>query len=150
MADTPSKEDFHVTQFIRILRSCEAHLPVSDRYEQDLPQVRGTWWTSQQEHMVAWFGNQTTRGSGAYSRAAPNTSARTTYNRLLSAPAFLWMAEALGEETAVVQAAADAARQEPDARRRPGILRKHLPWGRIAELARARDIRPPSRRSARR
>jgi hypothetical protein len=55
------------------------------------------------------------------------------------------MAEALGEEAAVVQAAADAARAEPDARRRPGVLRKHLPWARIAELARSHDDRPPSR-----
>lgn len=45
------------------------------------------------------------------------------------------MAEALGEDPAVVQAAADAAREEPNARKRPGILRKHLPWGRIVELA---------------
>lgn len=136
MADSTAAEDIHVSEFVRILRSREAHLPISDLYEKDRPQLKGVWWTSQKEHMIRWFGSQNSRGSGAYSRATPNTSARTTYNRLLCPAAFVWMAEALGENPVVVQAAADAARSEPSARRRPGLLRKHLPWPRIVELAR--------------
>lgn len=87
---------------------------------------------------MRWFTEQVTCGSGAFTRTEPNTSARTTYNRLLAPAAFVWMAEALGEDSAVVQAAADAARDEPNARKRPGLLRKQLPWSRIAELTRAR------------
>lgn len=45
------------------------------------------------------------------------------------------MAEALGEGSAVVQAAADAARAESNSRRRPGLLRRRLPWRRLFELA---------------
>ncbi|WP_394255856.1 hypothetical protein [Pseudoclavibacter helvolus] len=84
--------------------------------------------------MISWFAAQNSLGAGAYSRKTPNTSARVTYNRLLCPAAFVWMAEALGEDPEVVQAAAGAARAEPNARKRPGLLRKHLPWSRIVVL----------------
>lgn len=131
-------DDIHVRDFVRVLERLEPHLPISDQYELDRPQKQGVWWSSQQEHMVRWFSDQLTLGSGAFTRQEPNTSSRTTYNRLLAPAAFVWMAEALGEDAAVVQAAADAARAEPNARRRPGLLRKRLPWSRVAELARTR------------
>jgi hypothetical protein len=121
--------------FIRVLSQLEPHLPISDAYERDLPQKQGSWWTSQREHMLSWFRSQGGLGSGQYTRSAPNASARTTYNRLASAPALIWMAEALGEDAAVVQEAADAARSEPNTRKRPGLIRKYLPWPRIEELA---------------
>lgn len=131
-------DDIHVRDFAHVIAMLEPHLPISDQYELDVPQKQGVWWSSQQEHMVRWFSDQATLGSGAFTRSEPNTSARTTYNRLLAPAAFVWMAEALGEDPAVVQAAADAARAEPSARRRPGLLRRHLPWSRVAELARQR------------
>ncbi|WP_147436286.1 hypothetical protein [Mycetocola manganoxydans] len=141
MAGRSLSDDMHVRDFARVLRRLEPHLPVSDAYERDLPQLRGTWWSSQKEHMVRWFSDQDSRGSGAFTRAEPNTSARKTYNRLLCPAAVVWMAEALGEHPVVVQEAADAARDEPGARKRSGLLRKHLPWERIAQLA--REVRYP-------
>lgn len=129
------RDDFHVDEFVRVLQTLDAHLPISEQYERARPQSTGSWWSSQKEHMISWFGAQNSHGSGAYSRETPNTSARVTYNRLLCPAAFVWMAEALGEDPVVVQAAADAARAEPNARKRPGLLRRHLPWARIAALA---------------
>lgn len=61
-----------------MLAKLEPHLPISDRYELDVPQKRGVWWSSQQQHMVHWFSDPVTRGSGAFTRAEPHTSARTT------------------------------------------------------------------------
>lgn len=134
----PIDDDIHIRDFVRVLKTLEPHLPISDQYELDQPQIRGAWWSSQQEHMVSWFGTQDSLGSGAFSRQNANTSARTTYNRLLCPAAFVWMAEALGEDSAVVEVAADAARDELNARKRPGLLRSHLPWDRVAELVRAK------------
>lgn len=131
-----SADDFLVRDFARLLADLQPHLPISDQYELDRPQRANVWWSSQQEHMVRWFRSQDSLGSGAFHRREPNTSARTTYNRLLCPAAFVWIAEALGEAPGVVQAAADAARNEPNPRRRPAVLRRHLPWTRIAELAR--------------
>lgn len=135
MPTRTTEPDWTTEEFARILSGLEPHLPISDAFEAELPQRTGTWWTSQREHMVAWFRGQDSRGSGKYSRHAPNTSARTTYNRLLAPAAFVWIAEALGVGPAIVQASADAARREPNARKRPGLLRKHLPWALIAEQA---------------
>lgn len=132
-------DDIHVRDFVRVLQTLQPHLPISDQYELDRPQKTGAWWSSQQEHMVKWFGNQDSLGSGAFTRQTANTSAKITYNRLSCPAAFVWMAEALGEDPDVVQAAADTARDEPNARKRPGLLRRHLPWERIAELAKRHD-----------
>jgi len=134
----PIDDDIHIRDFVRVLKTLEPHLPISDQYELDQPQLRGAWWSSQQQHIVSWFGTQDSLGSGAFSRQNANTSARTTYNRLLCPAAFVWMAEALGEDSAVVEVAADAARVELNARKRPGLLRSHLPWDRVAELVRAK------------
>lgn len=127
--------DFDVHDFASVLGRLEPHLPISDAFERAHPQERGTWWSSQQEHMVRWFRSQASTGTGAYSRQEPNRSARTTYNRLLAPAALLWMAEALGELPSTVQAAADVAAAEPNRRRRAGLVRRHLPWERIAQLA---------------
>lgn len=131
-------DDIHVRDFVRVLQKLEPHLPISDQFELDRPQKTGAWWSIQKEHMVTWFGNQDSLGSGAFTRQVVNTSAKTTYNRLLCPAAFVWMAEALGEDPVVVRAAADAARDEANARKRPGLLRRHLTWARIIELSRQR------------
>lgn len=131
----PPEHDFTTAEFAQILSELEPHLPISDSFVSDLPQKTGAWWTSQREHMVVSFRGSDSPGSGKFTRHAPNTSARTTYNRLLAPAAFVWMAEALGANQELVQAAANAARAEPNARKRPGLLREHLPWSLIAERA---------------
>ena len=60
-------DDIHVDDFVRVLQKLESHLPISDQYELVRPQLRGVWWSSQQLHMVTWFGNQESLGSGAFS-----------------------------------------------------------------------------------
>lgn len=132
---TTSNSELSNAAFLRVLAQLEPHLPISDAYEHGFPQRQGSWWTSQREHMLGWFRAQSGLGSGKYTRSKPNTSARSTYNRLASAPALLWIAEALGEDSAEVQATADAARSEPNARKRPGLIRKYVPWARIEQLA---------------
>lgn len=143
MAAPRDELDFHVLRFARILSRLDATPPITTAYEGSSPQKRGVWYSDQREHMVGWFRGQATLGSGAYSRSRPNRSAKTAYNRLFAPGAILWIGEALGEEPAIVQAAADAARAEPNARRRPGIMRAHFPWARIAELASAQTSRRP-------
>jgi hypothetical protein len=127
MASSKRDDDIRISKFVRVLKKLNSHSPISDQFERDCPQLRGAWWTSQKQHMIRWFGEQNSRGSGAFTRAVPNVTALTTYNCLLCPAAFAWMAEALGEDPAVVKAAADAARGEPNARKRPGLLRRLLP-----------------------
>lgn len=136
-----ASEDFHVDDFVRILRSLPADQPKTKEFETNWAAERGNqtpdtgrWYHRQKSHVISWFASQVTRGSGAYSRAKPNTSARTTYNRLLNPAMPLWIAEALGEAPEVVQQAGEQALTVPP-RSRTATARKVLPWSRIAELA---------------
>lgn len=88
-----------------------------------------------QLHMVTWFSGQITLGKGKYSRTVPNHSARTTYNRLLNPYSLLWIAAALGEEPSAVKATAAEAENAKTLAQKCGIVRKHIPFSRIRELA---------------
>lgn len=132
--------DFDVKQFSRILAKLEPHLPISDAFECSCyPQTQHPRWRSQRDHMTSWFDAQATKGSGAYTRNQPNRSAKVTYNRLQSAEGMLWIAEALGADPTLVQAAADEALATKRGPSRCAIIRRHLPWEVIAELAKSRQ-----------
>ncbi len=127
--------DFDVVEFAALLRSLPPHLPISDAFEASQTQGSDSRWPTQRLHMTRWFEAQASLGSGQYSRSAPNHSSRIAYQRLQSAYALVWIAEALGANAAPLQTAVDDAAAEPDHRRRMGLLRRHLPWDMIAELA---------------
>ncbi|MDK9658669.1 hypothetical protein FAM15407_002298 [Propionibacterium freudenreichii] len=130
--------DFDVVEFAALLRSLPPHLPISDAFEASQTQGSDSRWSTQRLHMTRWFAAQATLGSGQYTRSEPNRSARTTYQRLQSSYGLIWIAEALGADTAELQATVDEAAAEPDHRRHMGLLRRHLPWDMIAELATTR------------
>ena len=130
-------QDFSIQEFTHLLETLEAHLPISDAFEEADPQKNGRWWTSQKEHMIVWFSSQTTLGSGGFTRSAPNNSARATYQRLQSAEALLWIAEALRVDDSTLREVAATALGE-NRRSRPRIIRQAIPWPIIAELAAAK------------
>lgn len=128
--------DIDVRRFARLLAGLPEHLPISDAMEHADPQKKGRWWSSQREHMSTWFASQATTGSGAFTRQAPNRSAKTTYNRLQHPEGLMWIAEALGADTTLLQRVAEEALSIPR-RRRSGFVRTHLPWNLIADLAKS-------------
>lgn len=135
-----SAPDFDVRAFARIMRTLPHWPPITATWDREHPSP-SQWWTSQGEHMVDWFESQMTLGGGAYSRTAPNRSARRTYNRLLSVGGLLWIGEAMGAPRDLVQLAADESARERDNRRRCGIIRRHIPWEMVASLAAEREAR---------
>lgn len=124
--------DFDVRAFARMFEDLPEHLPISDAMSNG---YEDSWYTSQREHMCGWFRAQTTTGSGSYTRKEPNYSARTTYQRLASAPAMIWIAEALGVDADVIERAAAEVEEEPEPRSHCGIIRQHIPWEVIADKA---------------
>lgn len=133
-------------EFAKVLATLQPHLPITAAYERRHRQGsphKQTKYRSQREHMVGWMSE--TEGPGAYGRKSRNRDARTTYNNLRCAPALIWMAEALGEDSGVVRsaiAAADAAGSDFGAQ--CGAIRKIVPWDRIEGLLEAREIRESS------
>ncbi|MDO5034036.1 MAG: hypothetical protein Q4E01_01435 [Actinomycetaceae bacterium] len=126
--------DFHVDEFARLLKKLPPHLPISDAFEDTLLAHVEDRWPTQRLHMTTWFEAQATKGSGQYTRETPNISAKTTYNRLQSPYGLMWIAEALGVEEELLQKAAAEALAAPR-RSRSAVIRKHIPWEMIAELA---------------
>ena len=109
MSYTPPKfdpaRDMRAPAFARLLQKLPAHTPVADKWER-MRTPPSKWWDSQRTHMTAWFSQA--EGPGAYGRKRAQTAGQT-YNRLLCPPALLWIAEALGEDTETVRAAANEA-----------------------------------------
>ena len=91
---------------------------------------------SQKIHMISWLEWQTHTYKGAYGREKPNESARTMYNRFMNPGGLCWLADALGENEAVLMQATEAAKEaeKKEVRARCKAFRKVIPWERIMEL----------------
>ena len=116
--------DWDVRVFAQMLEKLPEHVPVSDAMEAARPQEKERWWSSQREHMVAWFRPQATRGSGAFVRL----------ERFSCAEGLISLAEAVGVDPQVVERAAQEA-LAVDRRSRCGVVRRDIPWSLIAEAA---------------
>lgn len=74
--------------------------------------------------------------------------ARAAYNHLQCAPALLWLAEALGEDPAVINRAIDAVGAVArNGASQCGAVRREVPWGRIEQLVKQRATQRWWRRS---
>ena len=127
------RTDMSCVAFSHLLRFKRSHYPYSDRYLSEINNSPDTHARTEKQHMVHWFADNGTHGSGAYSRQKPNNSAKRCFNKLENAASLLWIAEAVGIEEPVVAAAFEAARQAGDYRRACGAIRKIITWSMIIE-----------------
>lgn len=127
------RTDMSCVAFPHLLRFKRSHYPYSDRYLSEVNNSPDTHARTEKQHMVHWFADNATQGSGAYSRQKPNNSAKRCFNKLENAASLLWIAEAVGIEEPVVAAAFEAARQAGDYRRACGAIRKIITWSMIIE-----------------
>lgn len=123
--------DMRAPAFADILSGLEPHTEISDKWMRLKPKKR-LWYTSQQQHMEAWFSQA--EGPGAYGRSRSQTAGQT-FNRLLCPPALLWIGEALGVEHEIMRAAANAAWGQKRLASQCGAIRRHVSWKHIFELA---------------
>lgn len=126
--------DIRCRRFSDILRTKEDHYPYSDKYISEVHDSSTKTGRTEREHMVEWFRANETKGSGSYSRQAPNSSARRCYNSLMNAASLLWIAEAVGIDDLTVKVAYDAAVEAGDYRRACGAVRKIITWDMIYAL----------------
>ena len=128
-----SGNDMSCVSFSHLLRFKRSHYPYSDRYLSEVNNSPDAHARTEKQHMVQWFADNATHGSGVYSRQKPNQSAKNCYNKLENAASLLWIAEAAGVEKPIVAAAFEAARQAGDYRRACGAIRKIISWSMIIE-----------------
>lgn len=125
------------SELVAIIRTLPEDQPITDAVEgrttAGYPGSRPPWYRSQKEHLIGFVGEY--RTPGAYGRAGLDGSARDWYQRFQCAPGLLWLAEALGEEEAVLRRSVEAIDAAgPRAASRCGAFRRIVPWSRIEEL----------------
>lgn len=121
-------------EFAELFESREAHYPISDRYVSEVHDSLDKSGDDEREHMIIWFNDNETTGSGSFSRKKPNKSARRCYVNLGNAASLLWIAESMGLPGDTVQRAFDAAEPAGRAgshRTACANIRKIIPWNEI-------------------
>lgn len=111
-----------------------AHIPY-DPEDDEFCESIGVTYDYDQLHMAVWFSGQVTLGKGNYSRRVPNHSSKVTYNRLLNPYSLLWIGTVLGEDKDVLRKAAEEMASKDSFAGKCGVVRKHVPFSRISELA---------------
>lgn len=126
--------DVLIPDFVTYLQKLDPHPAAAQKYEPDWQHTK-VWYFSQKQHVSGWMRAQMTHGGEtSYHRDNLNISARTSYNHWNNPGMALWLLAALGEKDEAVIAAAEEAFNEPNVRRRSGIVRKHFPFDRVVEL----------------
>lgn len=128
-------KDITCRAFADFLETREPHYPVSDRYVEEIHDSPDKTGADEREHMVVWFRTNETCGHGSYSRTTPNTSAKTCYGRLGNAGSLLWIAEAVGIPSSMVNQAFEAAVEAGNYRRACGAIRRIIPWAEVQRRA---------------
>lgn len=126
--------DVLIPQFVQFLGKLPEHPAVAEKREAQW-QKKWVWYHSQKQHVRGWMKAQMTHGGETfYHRDNLNISARTSYNHWNNPGMALWLLDALGEDPEQVDKAGEEAFNEPNKRRRAGIVRKHFPFDRVLEL----------------
>ena len=75
-------DDMTCKEFAELLKTRDAHYPLSDRYVEDVHDSPDKSGDDEREHMIIWFEANDKTGTGPYSRSTPNTRALRCYARL--------------------------------------------------------------------
>lgn len=110
------------TTLLRIIRTLPEHLPISDQ----IPWPEN--YDSHHEHWVRWVGDMDTAGFYGRKRPAPD-DARAIYNRIQNAGMLVWLAEAAGVRSAMIESVVTYATLKRPLATRCALIRDRLPWG---------------------
>lgn len=130
-----------IPELLKVIEGLQAAQPVTDAYEM-YRWFSTVWYSSQKEHLLGFWGEYNT--TGAYNRKHTDRDAKFAYNHLRCAPGLLWLAEALGEERAVLERGIDAIKAAgPNYSSQCAAFRKIVPWSRIESLIEAGEFARP-------
>lgn len=125
--------DMDVTEFGRKISMLTTPTPLADAFDREHGQIKGRWWSSQREHLSIWCFHYPYGDVKGFEHT-PGTSARQMYNCFGRPETLLWLAEALGEEEAVLRDVIDAIKDIPSCRTACAKVRKQIPFDRILAL----------------
>lgn len=120
----PGSEDFilersiSIAEFIRKIKKLPSDAPVHDP---------NAWYTTQKEHWLGWLSEYD--GPGAYGRqTGMQRDAKYAYNHVVQFKMLLWLIEASGVRTDLVEAARRASEEGSTLMHKSGAIRKAVPW----------------------
>ncbi|MBQ7806350.1 hypothetical protein [Rhodococcus sp. (in: high G+C Gram-positive bacteria)] len=130
-----------ITDLLAVMGRLSSAQPLTEAYEVGFA-AHGVWYSSQKEHLLGFWGEYNT--PGAYNRKHTDRDAKFAYNHLRCPPGLLWLAEALGEERAVLERGIDAIKAAgPNLSSQCAAFRKVVPWSRIESLIEAGELARP-------
>ena len=107
-----------IAEFIRKIERLPSDKPVHD------PRV---WYKTQKEHWLGWLHEYD--GPGAYGRIpGKQRDAKFAYNHIVEPKMLLWLIEAAGVRTDLVNAAKRVSTQGESPMQKSGAIRKCAPW----------------------
>ena len=130
------QHDMDVLDFARAISMRENSTPIADAYDLAHGQKENRWWACQREHLTVWCLYYPTDGFKGF-KHKPNKSARSMYNHFRRPETLLWLAESLGEDTALLEQLAEQMVLCGDDNTAVKLLRKQIPFDRILKLLKA-------------
>ncbi len=119
-----------IAQFIEVIERLPSDPPNHD------PRV---WYTTQKEHWLGWLRDYD--GPGGYGRIpGQKRDAKYAYNHIVNPQMLLWLIEAIGVRSDLVEAATRASAEGKSLMQMSGSIRKCVPWAMVYDAI--RRLRP--------
>ena len=111
-----------IAQFIEAIRTLPEDMPHGN------PRV---WYRTQKEHWLGWLEGYD--GPGAYGRTQANRDAKFAYNHIVEPKMLLWLVDAAGVPSELVQDARRAADRGATLMQQAVAVRKCMPWSQLVK-----------------
>lgn len=122
-------QDMDVIEFARKICMLSIDTPLANKYDEEYGQRTGRWWSCQREHLTVWALHYPTKGKDNFTHE-PSNSSKKMYNHFGRPETLLWLAEALGVDSKLIEEVIGEISNHSNASTRCKIIREE----RILEL----------------
>lgn len=126
-------QDMDVIEFARKICMLSIDTPLANKYDEEYGQRTGRWWSCQREHLTVWALHYPTKGKDNFTHE-PSNSSKKMYNHFGRPETLLWLAEALGVDSKLIEEVIGEISNHNNASTRCKIIREYIPFERILEL----------------
>lgn len=126
-------QDMDVLEFARKICMLSIDTPLANKYDEEYGQRTGRWWSCQREHLTVWALGYPIKGIGNFTHE-PSNSSKKMYNHFGRPETLLWLAEALGVDSKLIEEVIGEISNHSNASTRCKIIREYIPFERILEL----------------
>lgn len=126
-------QDMDVIEFARKICMLSIDTPLANKYDEEYGQRTGRWWSCQREHLTVWALHYPTKGKDNFTHE-PSNSSKKIYNHFGRPETLLWLAEALGVDSKLIEEVIGEISNHSNASTRCKIIREYIPFERILEL----------------